>query len=111
LFFVRQSADLISLTFSGDSEMTLEKSDSETLKLVFCGGLFIASGTDKESLEEVARATGGRIRKYGVDISAFDPKTCKVTKWKMKEGFSVWKPLPKKEEGNFRGRRFLNKRF
>jgi len=91
--------------------MTLINPDSETLKLVFCGNLFIRNGEDKESLREAALANGGFIRKYGVDISAFDPKTRQVTKWKMKNGFSVWKPLPKKEEGNFRGRRFLNKKF
>jgi len=91
--------------------MTLANYDSETLKLIFCGGFFICSRKDKESLEEVARATGGHIRKYRVDISKFDPETGKVTKWKMTKGFSVWKPLPKKEGGNFRGRRFLNKKF
>ena len=89
--------------------MTL--TNSETLKLIFCGGLFVANGVDKESLKKIALANGGCIRKYGVDISEFDPKTNQVKKWKMKKGFSVWNPLPKKEEGNFRGRRFLNKKF
>ena len=91
--------------------MTLANPDSETLKLVFCGGLFVVNGADKESLKKIALANGGYIRKYGVDISEFDPKTNQVKKWKMTKGFSVWKPLPKKEEGNFRGRRFLNKKF
>ena len=85
--------------------------NSETLKLIFCGGLFVANGADRESMKKIALATGGHIRKYGVDISKFDPETGKVTKWKMTKGFSVWKPLPKKEGGNFRGRRFLNKKF
>ena len=83
--------------------MTLANYDSETLKLIFCGGFFICSRKDKESLEEVARATGGYIRKYGVDISEFDPKTNQVKKWKMTKGFSVWKPLPKEEVINFKG--------
>ena len=79
--------------------MTL--TNSETLKLIFCGGLFVANGVDKESLKKIALANGGCIRKYGVDISEFDPKTNQVKKWKMKKGFSVWKPLPRKEMVNF----------
>ena len=77
--------------------------NSETLKLIFCGGLFVANGADRDSMKKIALATGGHIRKYGVDISEFDPKTNQVKKWKMTKGFSVWKPLPKEEVINFKG--------
>lgn len=72
--------------------MTLVNSES-ALKLAFRGGLFVANGADKESLKKAAKENGGFVRKFGVHISTFNPKTEQVIKWKMTKGFSLWKPL------------------
>lgn len=74
------------------------ESSEKPLKLEFGGGLFVCNvDTNKKDAKDKAKRMGGFMRKYGVDISMFDPKTGKVTNWKEKGGFSVWVLLPKKQ--------------
>lgn len=79
--------------------------------LEFGGALFIRNEKDKKTAAEIAMLIGGIFRKYGVNITKFDPTTMKVEKWNAMDdknglyGFSVWKPVPKEEAGNFSGRR------
>lgn len=80
----------------------MQESPEKLLKLEFGGGLFVCNVGTKNEAKDRAKKRGGSVRKYGIDISTFDPETGKVTGWKFKGGFSVWIPLPqelKKQAG------------
>lgn len=84
----------------------MPESSEKLLKLEFGGGLFVCNvDTNRKDAKDNAKKQGGFIRKYGVDISTFDPKTGKVTNWKEKKGgFSVWVSLPKETDENRRNK-------
>ncbi|MFA6136366.1 MAG: hypothetical protein WC705_03380 [Candidatus Paceibacterota bacterium] len=54
-------------------------------------GTFGSSVVDKKEAERMAKAYGGVVKDFGVDIESIDTKTNKVTEWKKDKGFSVWK--------------------
>lgn len=80
----------------------MQESPEKLLKLEFGGGLFVCNVGTKNEAKDRAKKRGGSVRKYGIDISTFDPETGKVTGWKFKGGFSVWMPLSQEAGGGKR---------
>lgn len=88
---LEEAPALILVLKNDEGEAFITNADSE------CEAKEIASGNKKFT-----------VKKYGVNISLFNSKTGEVIKWKKKEGFSVWKCLPKKECRNFFGVKINN---
>jgi len=53
-------------------------------------GAFHSTYNDRESAEKVARARGGIVKPFGVNLKNVDPQTKKAVDWEKAPGYSVW---------------------